>query len=90
MKEYTVENTDTGQRLDKYLFKILNSASVSFVYKMLRKNNLQRREQAIGWSPRTGDGNKTCLETLKESFWSDRNVLKLERPANLDKISFSI
>lgn len=36
------------------------------------------------------EGNETCLETLKESFWSDRNVLKLECPANLDKISFSI
>lgn len=40
MKEFSVSSKEAGQRMDKYLFKILNQASKGFVYKMLRKKNI--------------------------------------------------
>lgn len=40
MKQIIVNENQAGQRLDKLLFKILNNAPKSFVYKMLRKKNI--------------------------------------------------
>lgn len=41
MKEFIVEKKDEGQRLNKYLKRILPAASDSFIYKMLRKKNIK-------------------------------------------------
>ena len=40
MKEFVISKKEAGQRMDKYLFKVLNKAPKSFVYKMLRKKNI--------------------------------------------------
>lgn len=40
MKQFFVNQNEAGQRLDKLLFKLLNKAPKSFVYKMLRKKNI--------------------------------------------------
>lgn len=40
MYEKQIVHRDEGQRLDKYLLKILPNASASFLYKMLRKKNI--------------------------------------------------
>ncbi len=40
MKEFVISKKEAGQRMDKYLFKVLNQAPKSFVYKMLRKKNI--------------------------------------------------
>ena len=40
MKQIIVHQNEAGQRLDKLLFKILNKAPKSFIYKMLRKKNI--------------------------------------------------
>lgn len=40
MKEYSIGKNEAGQRLDKYLCKILKEAPVSFFYKMMRKKNI--------------------------------------------------
>lgn len=40
MRQFTVQQNEAGQRLDKLLLKILNKAPKSFIYKMLRKNNI--------------------------------------------------
>ncbi|MCD8365430.1 MAG: RluA family pseudouridine synthase [Clostridiales bacterium] len=45
MKEFTVSSREAGQRMDKYLFKILDCAPCSFVYKMLRKKNITLNEK---------------------------------------------
>lgn len=41
MQEIIITREDAGQRLDKFLFKYLNKAPHSFVYKMLRKKNIK-------------------------------------------------
>lgn len=40
MKQFSVQQNEAGQRLDKLLLKILNKAPKSFIYKMLRKKNI--------------------------------------------------
>ena len=40
MKEYTAGRNEAGQRLDKFLFKILPEAGRSFLCKMMRKKNI--------------------------------------------------
>ena len=40
MKELIIGKNEAGQRLDKYLFKYMNEAPTSFIYKMLRKKNI--------------------------------------------------
>lgn len=40
MKQFTVTEKEAGQRLDKYLHKLLPAAPSSFFYKMLRKKNI--------------------------------------------------
>jgi 23S rRNA pseudouridine955/2504/2580 synthase len=40
MKEFTISHSEEGQRLDKYLNKVLPIAPMSFHYKMLRKKNI--------------------------------------------------
>ena len=41
MKEYTINKTNENQRLDKFLKRIMPSASNAFIYKMLRKKNIE-------------------------------------------------
>lgn len=40
MKEFMINKKEAGSRLDKYLFKVLNQAPKSFIFKMLRKKNI--------------------------------------------------
>ncbi len=40
MKELTITGRDAGQRLDKYLAKVLSEAPKSFLYRMMRKKNI--------------------------------------------------
>lgn len=40
MKEFTIRDNEAGQRLDKYLAKLLKEAPPGFFYKMLRKKNI--------------------------------------------------
>ena len=70
MKTFTIGTNDANQRFDKYLKKLLPNASVSFLYKMLRKKNI------------TLDGKKaTGKETLQKGaqvavFFSDETLHK--------------
>lgn len=49
MKEFQIEKNQSGQRLDKFICKVLKSAPKSFIYKMLRKKNITLNDKkAIG------------------------------------------
>lgn len=41
MKEIIIDSKNEAQRIDKFLFRYLNNAPKSFVYKMLRKKNIK-------------------------------------------------
>ena len=73
MKEYVITTQQAGQRLDKYLKKVLPNASTGFLYKMLRKKNIVLNKKKA-----------TGQETLKDKdviavFFSDDTLAKFEQ-----------
>ena len=42
MRLVTVTKNEAGQRLDKLMFKYMNLAGKSFIYKMIRKKNIRK------------------------------------------------
>lgn len=70
MREVVVSERDAGQRLDKYLQKILAKAPKGFLYKMLRKKNitLNGKKAAGGEKLQPGDAIRLFLseETLEK------------------------
>ncbi len=79
MKEFIAGRNESGQRLDKYLKKILPNASMGFIYKMLRKKNIKLNDKkALGTEIVSLDDNiKIYLsdETF-EKFSVDEESLK--------------
>ena len=77
MKELQIQGNEAGQRLDKLLFKYLNEAPASFVYKMLRKKNITLNgKKATGKEQlKNGDVVKLFLadDTIKK-FQSQKKV----------------
>ncbi len=41
MKSYSITSNDSDQRLDKFLKKLLPNASLSYIYKLVRKGNIK-------------------------------------------------
>lgn len=79
MREFFIDNKSEGQRFDKYLFRMLNNASSSFVYKMLRKKNITLNDKKADGKEilKAGDNVKFWLaeETFEKfSNSSDINV----------------
>lgn len=75
MKEFTIKNQEAGQKLDKYLGKILSQAPKSFVYKMLRKKNIVLNDKKA-------DGHEVLqtADTIK-IYFSDETFAKFADPA---------
>ncbi len=70
MREFTVSSLEAGQRLDKYLFKLLPNAGRNFIYKMLRKKN-------ITFNNKKADGNeKVCQGDLVKIYFADETFEK--------------
>ncbi len=70
MKTLDIKETDAGQRLDKFLVRVLPGAGKSFLYKMLRKKN-------ITLNGKKAEGNETVLEGDRvEVFFSDETFEK--------------
>ena len=61
MRQVVVSETDAGQRLDKYLHKILSLAPKGFLYKMLRKKNITLNGARAAGSERLCPGDQIRL-----------------------------
>ena len=93
MKEFSISSKEAGQRMDKYLFKILNQASKGFVYKMLRKKNIVLKEKkATGQEVlQTSDQIKPLTNLpllLQKHQWENRLQIfipNLQLPVRLQK-----
>lgn len=75
MKEFTIKPHEAGQKLDKYLAKVLSEAPKSFLYKMLRKKNIVLNDKKA-------DGhevlsNHDCVKI----YFSDETFDKFANPA---------
>ena len=41
MREFIINNSENGLTLEKYVFKVLKTAPMSFVYKLFRKKDIK-------------------------------------------------
>ena len=73
MKELTVTNNESGQRLDKLLTKYLNLAGKGFIYKMIRKKNITLNGKKCDGSEKVKEGDRICL------FLSDETIAKFSQ-----------
>lgn len=73
MKEITISKTDAGQRLDKYLVKLMPHAGRGFIYKMLRKKNIVLNGAKSDGSDKISAGDVVKL------FLSDETYHKMSR-----------
>lgn len=72
MREYTVEAKDAGQRLNKYLHRILPAMPVSLGYRMLRKKNITLNGKKADGSESVKEGDKVRVFSLTRRLLSSR------------------
>lgn len=79
MKEIKVGKNDSGQRIDRFLRKYLSKAPRSFIYRMLRKKNIELNRKRAKPDEIIKEGDKIQLfladETI-EKFVGDEEVFK--------------
>lgn len=84
MKKFVAGANDAGQRLDKYLSKLLNNASMGMIYKWIRKKRVKinGKKQEISYQLQQGD----VLELyINDEFFSESGKVPeyLERAVEL-------
>lgn len=77
MKEFVIKSHEAGQKLDKYLAKVLSEAPKSFLYKMLRKKNIVLNDKKA-------DGHEVLSESDSiKIYFSDETFEKFANKALL-------
>ena len=61
MYKITITEREAGQRLDKYLHRILPNAEKGFLYKMLRKKNITLNDRKADGSEKTAAGDSVKI-----------------------------
>ena len=91
MKEFIIKNNEAGQRLDKYLKKLLPNANTSFIYKMLRKKNITLSDKKASGTEILNSGEIIKIyfsDDTFEKFTINESELKKEYD-KLSKLSLS-
>lgn len=81
MREFIIGANEAGQRLDKYLKKILPNASTGFLYKMLRKKSITCNKAKMTGREQLKKGDKVQVFFSEETiakFMQDPEALKAE------------
>lgn len=68
MKELEIGTNEAGQRLDKYLKKLLPRAESGFLYKMLRKKNIVLNGKKAEGSAQLSEGDHVTLYLSDETY----------------------
>ena len=84
MKTITIGTNDAGQRLDKFLGKLLKEAPASFYYKMLRKKNI-----VLNGKKATGNEKLTAGDSIK-LFLSDETFEKFAGKRQTNDLAASV
>lgn len=84
MRQLVVSETDAGQRLDKYLHKMLSLAPKGFLYKMLRKKNITLNGAKAAGSERLCPGDQIRL-FLGEDTLNKYGKIRPEKPRPIRK-----
>ena len=80
MKIFIIEENDAGQRLDKFLKKLLKNSSLSLIYKINRKNKVKVN------SKREDNEYKLQVNDEIKLFLSDDEIKKLTSSPDLHQI----
>ena len=75
MKQIKVGDNEAGQRLDKLISKILNKATKSFIYKMLRKKNIVLDDKKASGNEKLVIGDEIKIYLSDDTFekFSEKN-----------------
>ena len=84
MKEIVINENEAGQRLDKFLGKLLKEAPASFYYKMLRKKNI-----VLNGKKATGNEKLTAGDSVK-LFLSDETFEKFAGKRQTNDLAASV
>ncbi len=68
MRNFEISAREAGQRMDKYLRKMLSAASDGFIYKMLRKKNIVLNGKKASGSEILKEGDEVRLYLSDETF----------------------
>ncbi len=82
MKEISVTNESSGQRLDKFLKRLLPSCPGSLLYKQLRKKNITLNGSKADGHELLKAGDKVCV------FFSDETYEKFSKGDTIDTSNF--
>lgn len=82
MRSCRINNNEAGQRLDKYLKKLLKEANSSFIYKMLRKKNIVLNGKKADGTEKLNVGDEVTLflsdETFDKFHGASQNIKQFE------------
>ena len=84
MKELKINASDSNQRFDKFLKRVLPSASTSFIYKMLRKKNITLNDKKADGSEKLNTGDNVKI------WFSDETFAKMAGEDNRDELYYAI
>ncbi len=84
MKEIRIEEKDSNQRFDKFLKRILSSASTGFIHKMLRKKNITLNDKKADGSEKLNTGD--CVKI----WFSDETYTKMTGKDEPDELFYRI
>ena len=83
MYQFTIKESEAGQRFNKYLQKLLPAAASSFLYKMLRKKNIELNGKKAAGNEVLKNGDTVRL------FFSEETFLKFKAAGGQDAKSSS-
>lgn len=87
MKELKITDLEAGQRFDKYLDRYLSNATMSFIYKMLRKKNITLNDKKASGSEKLNAGDTVKIffkdETL-DSFTGKAEISGKSEKSNIN------
>ncbi|MEE1517003.1 MAG: RluA family pseudouridine synthase, partial [Lachnospiraceae bacterium] len=83
MQEIIINKNEAGQRFDKYLFKYFKEAPQSFVYKMLRKKNIELNSKKA-----TGN-EKLVVGDIIKLFMADDTIAKFRGNITVKEVKSS-
>lgn len=96
MREFVIGKNEAGQRFDKYLKKLLSKATVSFIYKMLRKKNIVLNDKKADGAEKLQLNDTVKLYLSEETFLKfaslveEANLEEQLPEITLDKLPFQI
>ncbi len=83
MRVYKISSFESGQRLDKYLHKLLKQAGNGFIFKMLRKKNITLNGKKASGNEMLSEGDEVKL------FMADETIEKFIGNVTVEAINVS-